>query len=83
MIEFNARLVKRTRRSHSGKQGCPLGVQPSDLTRWCEAVLYHYNVNPNLERKFQPESVVQLIYADRMRTLADKEKVGRDIRGDL
>ncbi|KAJ8930712.1 hypothetical protein NQ314_016477 [Rhamnusium bicolor] len=75
MIDFNSRIVKELDNHSFGQKGAPWECNLRDLTRWCEAMIYHYNVNPSLEKKYQPESVVQLIYGDRMRTTFDKEKV--------
>lgn len=38
-------------------------------------MIYHYATNPSIYKSYRPESVVLLIYGDRMRTLSDKERV--------
>lgn len=38
-------------------------------------MIYHYNTSQISDKLYQPESVVLLIYGDRMRTLSDKQCV--------
>ncbi|XP_018570303.1 midasin [Anoplophora glabripennis] len=82
MIDFNSKIVHELDTHSFGNKGAPWECNLRDLTRWCEAMTYHYNANPSLQKKYEPESVVQFIYGDRMRTLSDKEKV-RDIFEDV
>ncbi|KAJ8918423.1 hypothetical protein NQ315_008120 [Exocentrus adspersus] len=75
MIDFNTAIVNELDSHTFGNKGAPWECNLRDLTRWCEAVIYQYNSNPDLRKKYQPESVVQFIYEDRMRTFSDKERV--------
>ncbi|XP_044268494.1 midasin [Tribolium madens] len=90
MLKFNSRVHDELDSHSFGNKGSPWEFNLRDLTRWCEAMIYHFEVNPSVDKKYQPESLVHLIYGDRMRTLRDKRKVsemfkevfGRGISGD-
>lgn len=75
MIDFNSEMVQELDNHTFGNKGAPWECNLRDLTRWCDAMKYHYDSNPSSQKWYEPESVVQLIYGDRMRTLSDKEKV--------
>ncbi|XP_030747857.1 midasin-like isoform X2 [Sitophilus oryzae] len=90
MIEFNYKLSGELSKYSFGTKGAPWECNLRDLTRWCEAILYHYNHNSTSNTKyFSPESTIQLIYIDRMRSESDKTRVreifvevfGCDIKG--
>lgn len=75
MLEFSFRIFQDL----STAKGAPWEFNLRDLTRWCEVT-----VGLKKEEMYQPEKFVQLIFADRMRTLKDKEKVTevyRDVFG--
>ena len=90
MLKFNSRVHAELANHSFGNKGSPWEFNLRDLTRWCEAMIYHYKVNPSDDRVYQPECLVHLIYGDRMRTLNDKTKIneifeevfGRKISGD-
>ncbi|XP_064213116.1 midasin isoform X2 [Tribolium castaneum] len=90
MLKFNSRVCDELDGHSFGNKGAPWELNLRDLSRWCEAMIYHFEANPSVDKKYQPESLVHLIYGDRMRTLRDKRKVsemfeevfGRGISGD-
>ncbi|CAH1278834.1 unnamed protein product, partial [Diabrotica balteata] len=71
MVEFNSRMVEQLESHTFGHKGAPWECNLRDLTRWCEAIIYQHNISDI----YHPQNVVSLIYSDRMRTLADKNKV--------
>ncbi|XP_066248350.1 midasin [Euwallacea similis] len=75
MIDFNCKLAARLDQRLFGNKGSPWECNLRDLTRWCQATLSHFENNQSLAKKLSPEYTVQLIYVDRMRNIADKEKV--------
>ncbi|KAK9869491.1 hypothetical protein WA026_003245 [Henosepilachna vigintioctopunctata] len=72
MVEFNQILDTELTEHKFGHKGAPWECNLRDLTRWCEATIFHRR-SGNLD-DFRPEALVDLIYRDRMRTLADKDK---------
>ncbi|KAL3283546.1 hypothetical protein HHI36_006685 [Cryptolaemus montrouzieri] len=76
MIDFNV-LVEEELAGHKfGNKGAPWECNLRDLTRWCEATIFHYNSNrTEKNREYRPEALVNLLYGDRMRTLFDKDRV--------
>ncbi|CAG9771357.1 unnamed protein product [Ceutorhynchus assimilis] len=74
MIEFNYRLASGLNQHQFGHKGSPWECNLRDLTRWCQATLYHFE-NSSENKVLSPESTVQLIYIDRMRSIQDKNKV--------
>ncbi|CAH0557511.1 unnamed protein product [Brassicogethes aeneus] len=78
MLKFNSKVTDELESHTFGHKGSPWEYNLRDLTRWCEAVLYVYKINPKPDKQFEPERAVQLIYGDRMRTNFDKLKI-RDI----
>ncbi|CAL1290109.1 unnamed protein product [Larinioides sclopetarius] len=71
MIRFNEEIelqvnVKRL----WGRQGSPFEFNLRDIFRWCEAIEHS-----QMEGDFNIGEFVKLIYADRMRTAEDKNKV--------
>ncbi|XP_044750466.1 midasin [Coccinella septempunctata] len=76
MIEFNMRMDEQLASHKFGNKGAPWECNLRDLTRWCEATIYHHKFNKTeMDNSYHPEALVNLLYADRMRTLSDKEKV--------
>jgi midasin len=66
MVEFNEQLVKEVTQSGQwGLRGGPWEFNLRDVFRWCEAVQCSKSSNPG--------QFVGLIYADRMRSLQDRE----------
>ncbi|KAL1494716.1 hypothetical protein ABEB36_010268 [Hypothenemus hampei] len=76
MIAFNFKLAGALNGHLFGNKGAPWECNLRDLTRWCQATLYHFNntLSTN-EKKLCPEYTAQLIYVDRMRNFTDKRKV--------
>ncbi|KAI9594948.1 P-loop containing nucleoside triphosphate hydrolase protein [Syncephalis fuscata] len=74
MIAFNAALHDETmiRRSF-GRTGSPWEFNLRDIFRWLE--LMSSSQHGLRANKYQPEDFVELIYAGRMRTLADRQAV--------
>lgn len=64
MVHFNERLSKECGRDWANR-GAPWEMNLRDLTRWAEA----------MKDSLQPGKFVSIIYADRMRTVQDKQKV--------
>nr|XP_023017788.1 midasin [Leptinotarsa decemlineata] len=75
MIEFNTRIANELNSHSFGNKGAPWECNLRDLTRWCEAMIYHFKLNSTSNRQYQPESVMNLIYGNRMRTVLDKTRV--------
>lgn len=71
MVTFNTKIVGLLESHTFGHKGAPWECNLRDLTRWCEVTIYHSKI----AHGYHPESVVHLIYADRMRTLLDKDRV--------
>lgn len=69
MVEFNARLAKECGVKW-GLRGAPWEMNLRDLMRWCQ-VMEKYSENGT----YNPGRFVSLIYAERMRTSEDKQKV--------
>ncbi len=70
MVAFNERLVDEVLRSAVwGHRGGPWEFNLRDLFRWCHAV------ERSLDRGTDPGRYVGLLYADRMRTLADRQRL--------
>lgn len=73
MVEFNSRIETELEKHSFGNKGGPWECNLRDLTRWCEVMTYHRNLNKL--NGYMPENVVRLIYGDRMRTVIDKNRV--------
>lgn len=71
MIEFNKRITSELEQHKFGYKGAPWEFNLRDMVRWCEVLMYQYKK----ENEFKPESLVGLIYSNRMRTFEDKEYV--------
>lgn len=69
MVRFNYALTKDCGITW-GLRGAPWEMNLRDLLRWCQ-VMKKYSKNGS----FESGRFVSLIYADRMRTVLDKEKV--------
>lgn len=90
MVAFNERLTGELKSYNLGNKGGPWEYNLRDLTRWCEAALYHYG-NMLDEKYYAPENSVKLIYSDRLRTPSDKQRIleifeevfDRKVSGDL
>ncbi|XP_054261518.1 midasin-like isoform X2 [Macrosteles quadrilineatus] len=65
MVRFTLRLAQECGNEWA-QRGAPWEMNLRDVTRWAQAMG---------ERKPHPERYVQLVYADRMRTAVDKQKV--------
>lgn len=66
MVDFNEQLVKEVTQSGQwGLRGGPWEFNLRDVFRWCEAIQASQSTNPG--------QFVGLIYADRMRSLQDRE----------
>uniref|UniRef100_A0A087Y7X1 Midasin n=1 Tax=Poecilia formosa TaxID=48698 RepID=A0A087Y7X1_POEFO len=71
MVEFNNRLVQEVCVERLwGQKGSPWEFNLRDVFRWCQLMLT--DQSPGF---FNPGQHVALVYADRMRTEADKAKV--------
>ncbi|XP_048240547.1 midasin-like [Haliotis rufescens] len=71
MVDFNMALHNQTMMQGLwGHRGGPWEFNLRDLFRWCELLLAN-----QVPGDFDPGEYVRLVYADRMRTLADKAKV--------
>ncbi|XP_038145137.1 midasin isoform X1 [Cyprinodon tularosa] len=71
MVEFNNRLVQQVCVERLwGQKGSPWEFNLRDIFRWCQ--LMQTDQSPGF---FNPGQHVALVYADRMRTEADKAKV--------
>ncbi|XP_028997386.1 midasin [Betta splendens] len=71
MVEFNNRLVQEVCMEHQwGQKGSPWEFNLRDVFRWCQ--LIQADQSPGF---FSPGQHVALVYADRMRTEADKAQV--------
>lgn len=75
MVEFNLHVTTEIGRHNLGNKGAPWEYNLRDLTRWCEALIKQYNCDSSENRCYKPESLVNLIYCDRMRTVEDREKM--------
>uniref|UniRef100_A0A1Y1KUK8 Midasin n=3 Tax=Photinus pyralis TaxID=7054 RepID=A0A1Y1KUK8_PHOPY len=64
MIKFNSCVVNELEQHKFGFRGAPWEFNLRDIARWCESVVH--------SETRSPQSFVQLIYSDRMRTLTDK-----------
>lgn len=90
MIEFNTQITKGIENNDFGTRGAPWEYNLRDISRWCEASVYHYKINIAENKLYSPESLVNLIYCDRMRTPDDRKKVREifeavfqtEVRGD-
>lgn len=88
MVEFNKQIVYETDNHKFGHKGSPWEFNLRDLTRWCQVI--HHSMKNIDSDVFKPESTINLIYGDRMRTSADKLRVreifesvfGMEISGD-
>ena len=69
MVRFNYTLTKDCGVTW-GLRGAPWEMNLRDLLRWCQ-MMKRYSKHGS----FEPGRFVSLIYADRMRTVPDKEKV--------
>ncbi|KAK5645761.1 hypothetical protein RI129_004225 [Pyrocoelia pectoralis] len=67
MIKFNSYIVSDLNQHKFGFRGAPWEFNLRDLTRWCESTVRNGACSP--------ESFVQLIYSDRMRTVNDKVRM--------
>lgn len=74
MIKFNSCIVRELDEYTFGNKGGPWECNLRDLTRWCEATLF---IGTDENGVYRPENVIQLIYTDRMRTIADKNFINR------
>ncbi len=70
MVHFSSVLSKECGIKW-GVRGAPWEINLRDLIRWC-CVMQKYHEN----ERFHPGRFVALIYANRMRTADDREKVG-------
>ncbi|XP_041660686.1 midasin isoform X2 [Cheilinus undulatus] len=71
MVQFSNRLVKEVCVERRwGQRGSPWEFNLRDMFRWCQ--LMHADQSPGF---FNPGQHVALVYADRMRTEADKAQV--------
>ncbi|XP_066138163.1 midasin [Euwallacea fornicatus] len=75
MIDFNYKLATRLNERSFGNKGSPWECNLRDLIRWCQATLRHFESNPSSAKRLSPEYTAQLIYIDRMRSIADKKQV--------
>ncbi|PSN42589.1 Midasin [Blattella germanica] len=81
MVSFNCHLTEEIELRHLGQQGAPWDFNIRDLCRWSEIIVDDYKNQTLIECEeqpnvmFNPGKFVDLIYADRMRTKLDKEKV--------
>lgn len=75
MITFNLRVTKELDDHNFGSRGAPWEYNLRDISRWCEAVVYHFESNHTDDKKYSPESLVDLIYCDRLRTAEDRVKL--------
>lgn len=75
MIKFNASVTSELENRTFGNRGGPWEYNLRDITRWCEATLYHFKTNPDNCKKYQPENLVNLIYCDRLRTVDDRGRL--------
>lgn len=75
MVDFNSRVVREIDNHSLGNKGAPWEYNLRDMTRWCEALLQYYEEDVSENKTYRPESLVGLIYCDRMRTKADREKI--------
>lgn len=73
MVEFNELLVRQVSSGQWGLRGGPWEFNLRDIFRWCQAIVQDKNQGGQLH----PGEHVGLIYADRMRTAQDREKVLR------
>lgn len=70
MVDFNERLIREIMEQGSwGTRGGPWEFNLRDIFRWCEVMLNEKTPNPG--------QYVNLIYADRMRTINDRDKMFR------
>ncbi|GBO33606.1 Midasin, partial [Araneus ventricosus] len=71
MIRFNEEIESQVNVKRLwGRQGSPFEFNLRDIFRWCEAIEHS-----QMEGDFNIGEFVKLIYADRMRTAEDKNKV--------
>ncbi|KAG8189752.1 hypothetical protein JTE90_012927 [Oedothorax gibbosus] len=79
MLVFNHRMDSDINQSRLfGRQGAPFEFNLRDVFRWCKAILSNQSYNTD----FNIGEYVKLIYADRMRTQADKLQVN-DLYKDM
>lgn len=78
MVDFNEVLVKQC----SSLRGGPWEFNLRDIFRWCQAVRQHQQQNHHNQhhsrgesRQEEPGRFVGLIYSDRMRTPADRQRL--------
>lgn len=90
MVAFNSRVVREIESHSLGNKGAPWEYNLRDMTRWCEALIHHYNQDRSENKTYKPESLVTLIYSDRLRTRDDRAKIAeifvevfkKEVRGD-
>lgn len=71
MITFNDHLFHETMvLGLYGKKGSPWEFNLRDISRWCSLMLDHQS-----DGTWDPSQFVDLIYVQRMRTLADRQHV--------
>lgn len=84
MIKFNMKVMQAILDHTLGTKGSPWEYNLRDMTRWCEIMLYRQNNTLDDDKIYSPQSVVHLIYCDRMRTLEDRKRIEemfRDVFG--
>eukprot|EP00795_Rhopilema_esculentum_P017643 gene17642-9287_t len=71
MIQFNAEMQKKTMITGEwGRKGSPWEFNVRDILRWCELIVRYQDSS-----QCDPSEFLDLVYADRMRTIDDKQKV--------
>ncbi|XP_064629159.1 midasin-like [Lineus longissimus] len=73
MVDFNTKMYEETMVTCQwGQRGSPWEFNLRDIFRWCDLLVQNQTSD-----SFSPGEYVGLIYTDRMRTAADKEKVSK------
>lgn len=75
MIDFNYKLALSLDQHAIGNKGAPWECNLRDLTRWCQATIFHYENSQSPDKVLSPEYTAELIYVSRMRTISDRQKV--------
>ena len=71
LVEFNERLGRQVSSGEWGLKGGPWEFNLRDIFRWCQTIIQDKRPGSHLN----PGEHVGLVYADRMRTSLDREKV--------
>ncbi len=71
MVTFNDRIHRAVEDGSIGRSGGPWEFNLRDLFRWCDLLL----LSPPQDGQWRPDTFLDLLYLQRMRVEADREKI--------